>query len=283
MTTTLTAGSRRIPTRLGELHVEVTGDGPPAVLWHSMFVDSRSWQRITPELARRRTLILVDGPSSGASDPLTRTSSIAECATVAADVLDALHITGPVDWVGNAWGGHVGIQIAATRPERILTLVAIGTPTQPLDGRPRRNVRVLRPVYRLIGGRGPIAAGLLDALLTEATRANDPEAAEIVLGAFRRAGRAGMARAMQSFVLDRPDLSAAARAIDAPVRFIATDDRGEWTPAQATTMAAQMRAADVVIISESRALPNLEAPAAVVAAITEFWDDHSPPLMDAAW
>jgi pimeloyl-ACP methyl ester carboxylesterase len=271
MTTTLAAGSRRIPTDVGQLHVEVTGDGPPAVLWHSMFVDSRSWQRVVPALARQRTLILIDGPSSGASDPLTRTSSIAECATIAAAVLDALHVGEPVDWVGNAWGGHVGIQLAATQPQRIRTLVAIGTPTHRLAGRQRRSVLALRPVYRLIGGRGPVAGGLLGALLTDATRATDAEAVEIVLSAFRDADRAGMGRAMRSFVLDRPDLGVEARAIQAPVRFIVTDDRGEWTPAQATAMAAQMRSTDVVTITAARALPNLEQPGAVSDAITEFW------------
>ena len=28
-----------VPTRLGDLRVEICGSGPPAVLWHSLFVD----------------------------------------------------------------------------------------------------------------------------------------------------------------------------------------------------------------------------------------------------
>ena len=36
----------------------------------------------------------------------------------------------PVDWVGNAWGGHVGIVFAATWPDRCRTLVTFGTPIQ---------------------------------------------------------------------------------------------------------------------------------------------------------
>ena len=37
---------RRIQTRVGSLAVRVRGEGPPAVLWHSLFVDERSWQRV---------------------------------------------------------------------------------------------------------------------------------------------------------------------------------------------------------------------------------------------
>jgi pimeloyl-ACP methyl ester carboxylesterase len=37
-----------------------------------------------------------------------------------------------VDWVGNAWGGHVGILFAAVNPNRCRSLVTIGTPVHAL-------------------------------------------------------------------------------------------------------------------------------------------------------
>jgi pimeloyl-ACP methyl ester carboxylesterase len=46
-----------------------------------------------------------------------------ECAAAAATVLDVLGISGPVDWVGNAWAGHVGVIFAPTSPARCRTLV----------------------------------------------------------------------------------------------------------------------------------------------------------------
>ena len=41
----------RITTQVGVLDVRVLGEGPPAVLWHSLFVDERSWERVEDELA----------------------------------------------------------------------------------------------------------------------------------------------------------------------------------------------------------------------------------------
>ena len=60
----------RIPTRVGSLAVRVLGEGPPAVLWHSLFVDERSWQRVVDGLAGERRLVIITGPGHGASsDP----------------------------------------------------------------------------------------------------------------------------------------------------------------------------------------------------------------------
>src|SRR5665811_2462672 len=61
----------RIATEFGWLDARVV-PGPPqvAVLWHSMFTDSRSWDRVVDDLREKRTLVLVDGWSFGASADL---------------------------------------------------------------------------------------------------------------------------------------------------------------------------------------------------------------------
>ena len=88
------------------------GSGPPAVLWHAMFVDSTSWIGVVPLLQRERTLLLVDGPGWGASDPLSGTHRMSEAVRAAAEVVERLSPGQPVDWVGNGWGGHVGMELA---------------------------------------------------------------------------------------------------------------------------------------------------------------------------
>jgi hypothetical protein len=59
-----------VDTRLGALPVRVRGEGPVAVLWHSLFVDDRTWNRVEDDLARVRRLVIITGPGHGASrDP----------------------------------------------------------------------------------------------------------------------------------------------------------------------------------------------------------------------
>src|SRR5450759_809400 len=63
----------RIETELGWLAAQVVpGPAHVAVLWHSMFTDSRSWSRVVDDLRQKRTLVLVDGWSFGASADLDR-------------------------------------------------------------------------------------------------------------------------------------------------------------------------------------------------------------------
>src|SRR5450755_4326765 len=111
--TTMNEAVHLLPTRIGTLHVRVTGHGPVAVLWHSLFVDSRSWYRVEPALAAQRTLVLIDGPSHGGSQPARQRFTLDDCAVAAGEILDQLGMTAPVDWVGSAWGGHVGMVLAA--------------------------------------------------------------------------------------------------------------------------------------------------------------------------
>lgn len=267
-----------VPTALGRLHVRSIGSGPPAVLWHSMFVDSHSWDRVVPLLAGRRTLFLVDAPSSGLSDPLATASDIPGSARAAADVVDDVRRrTGAesVDWIGNAWGGHVGLQLAADQPGLLRTVVAISAPTQPIVTALRWRVHLLLPLYRLFGARGPVLDTIEQTLFTDATRADDAEAVALLRGSLAHSGKS-MIPAIQTAILNRTDLSAQAREIEVPVLFVATDDRGEWTPDEAAAMAAQMPDARVATVHDARVIPALEQPRATAAAILEFWANVLP-------
>lgn len=126
----------RITTELGELAARVV-PGPPevAILWHSMFTDSRSWDPILDDLRAKRTLVLVDGWSFGASGNLDRVvpKFIDRCVQGAVAVVAQVQkelAAGPVDWLGSAWGGHVGMHLAATRPELVRSLITVSTPVQ---------------------------------------------------------------------------------------------------------------------------------------------------------
>ena len=92
----------QVHTRLGPLHVQTVGSGPPAVLWHSLFADSTTWIRVARPLAAARRLVLIDGPAHGDNPPVPHRFTLDDCAGAAADVLDHFGIDQPVDWLGNA-------------------------------------------------------------------------------------------------------------------------------------------------------------------------------------
>ena len=267
----------RIATEFGQLDARVVS-GPPevAVLWHSMFTDSRSWDRVVDDLREKRTLVLLDGWSFGASADLDHVVDhfndrcVQAAAAVVAQVQAEL-APGPVDWVGSAWGGHVGLQLAATRPDMVRSLITISTPVHAPSAALRRQVRLLLPVYRAIGMRGPVRRGLLDGMLTPLTQRTDPEAVAALVAPMSRRNRGAIARTVQSGVLSRTDLAWAAVRVSCPTLMIATDDRSEWSPSECAATTATMKDARTAVLTGTCALPSLECPAQLVALVTDFW------------
>ena len=182
---------RMIQTTVGRLRVRIEGDEPSrgtAVLWHSLFVDERTWDRVVPDLAQDRRLILITGPGHGASGDPGRRYTLQDCADAAAEVLHAADVPDPVDWVGNAWGGHVGLVLAAGRPELVRTLIAASSSIHPWQRAVRLQTQlVLLPVYRLLGPVGFIVDAVVEGNLSQATRLRDRSAETLVRDCFTQA------------------------------------------------------------------------------------------------
>jgi pimeloyl-ACP methyl ester carboxylesterase len=259
-----------VPTRLGRLHVRTIGEGAPTVLWSSMFVDSHSWDRLVPLLPLDRQYLLVDPPGLGLSEPLPRVSNIAEAADAGTDLLDGLHVNGSVDWLGNAFGGHVGFKLAA-RPGVLRSLVAVSSPAEPISAPLRRQINLLLPILSMAGPVGPVRDAVLAGMVTEASAAHE-SIRRIVLESLTRPTRRSMARAVRSFILNRVDVTAELSQLTVPSLFVASDDRGDWRPHDAEAAAAIAPRAEAVTISGARTVIPLEQPEALACEVRRFWN-----------
>jgi pimeloyl-ACP methyl ester carboxylesterase len=269
---TLSERAVRVETRLGSLSVRRVGSGAMTVLWSSMFVDSHTWDRMLPLLvagAPDREFVLIDPPGLGLSEPLDRNSTIAEAAGAARDALAALGATGPVDWVGNAFGGHVGYELAMDA-SIIKSFVAISSPTEPIAPNLRRKISMLHPLLRLAGPVGPVRSAIVSAMLTDAS-AQTPATLQVVLDSLARPTRESMSRALRSFIIDRVDVNGHLPKILVPSLFVASDDRGDWSPGDAERAARLAPRAKAITIKGARTLVPLEQPAALAEALLAFW------------
>ncbi|MEU2002702.1 alpha/beta fold hydrolase [Rhodococcus sp. NPDC019627] len=115
-------------------------------------------------------MISIDGPGHGASTAVRRRFTMEECAEAATAVLDALGVTEPVDWVGNAWGGHVGLVAAAHDPDRCRSVVTVGTPTQALSRTERAKIVPMVWAYRVAGPIPPLTTAVMNVLLGKELR-----------------------------------------------------------------------------------------------------------------
>lgn len=266
-----------VNTDLGRLHVRRTGTGAPVVLWHSLFVDSRSWGPLVDDLALQRTVYAIDGPSHGRSDPVARDFTFDEVAAAAVQALDRMGLTEPVDWVGNAWGGHVGIRLATG--QRLRTLTTIGTPVQGFTVREKlAKAWPLVYIHRLSGPNGFIVKQLMSSLVGAQAIAAQPDQAATIAASFRDADRTGMYHAMQSMMLKRTGIESLLGDITVPTLVMSVrDDVTGWRPDEARRTCAAIPECRVEeVAGTGHVSPLLVDRARILRLITEFWSSVSP-------
>ena len=267
----MTTLETHIPTCLGDLRVRRTGTGSPTVLWHSLWVDSRSWGPLTQTLAAQRQVVTIDGPGYGTSSPIHRDFTLDECACAAGEVLDALALD-TVDWIGNAWGGHVGIVLATAEPDRLRSLTTIAAPVMPVSRRQRwTQTYPLAVAYRLLGPNPLLTKILFDVLLGGAGTAHPAQAAELK-AAFRAMDRESVRRTIR-YMHNWQALTDQLAGVTVPT-LLMTGDLGDqhWSPADAHAAAATMPDARVVPLTGSGHVgPLLVDTDAIAQAVTEFW------------
>lgn len=262
-----------VSTHLGRLHVGQAGSGPPAILWHSLWVDSRSWGPLIDALGAHRRVLTVDGPGYGRSSPIHRDFTLDDCASAACEVLDHLGITGPVDWVGSAWGGHVGITLAASGRDRLRSLVTIAAPVAPVT-RLQRWTRTypLAMLYRLMGPHPFVTKALFDVLLGTDAIAAQPDRAAEMMNAFKDADRESIRRTIRFMHSWRP-LNEKLAAVTVPTLLITGDLADQhWQPADAEAAAATMHDARAVPVTGTGHLGPLLLDVDLIAeTVAEFW------------
>jgi len=262
-----------VSTCLGELNVEQSGSGPPALLWHSLWVDSRSWGPLVDLFGAHRRVITIDGPGYGRSSPIRRDFTLDDCAAAACEVLDQLGISEPVDWVGNAWGGHVGITLAVAHSSRLRSLVTIAAPLTPVSRRQRwTQTYPLAAFYRLFGPNRLLTKVLFDTLLSTTAIAAQPDRSEEMINAFIRADRKSIRRTIR-YMHTWPSLNDKLPAVTIPTLFITGNlEDQHWQPTDAEAAAAAMPDCRVVSVSGTGHLgPLLVNVDEIAAAIAEFW------------
>jgi pimeloyl-ACP methyl ester carboxylesterase len=264
-----------VSTRLGRLYVAQVGSGPPASLWHSLWVDSRSWGPLVDALAAHRRVVTIDGPGYGRSSPIHRDFTLDECAQAAGEVLDQLGITEPVDWVGNAWGGHVGITLAVSQPHRLRSLVTIAAPLTPVGLRQRwTQTYPLALLYRLTGANRFFTKALFDALLGAKAIAAQPVRASEMMSAFKDFDRESIRRTIRYMHSGWHNLAEKLPIVTVPTLLIAGDLADQhWQPADAQAAAATMPDARAVAVTGAGHVGPLLLDVDLIAnTVIEFWE-----------
>lgn len=113
---------RHVSTRFGEIAVEESGSGPPALFVHGIFLNGHLWRHVVPRVAHARRCVCVDllahGETRAAAGVEMRFTVQAE---MLAALIDALGFD-TIDLVANDSGGGIAQIFAAAHPARLRSL-----------------------------------------------------------------------------------------------------------------------------------------------------------------
>jgi 2-succinyl-6-hydroxy-2,4-cyclohexadiene-1-carboxylate synthase len=129
MRTAISVVSRTIDTGDGlQLHVTLSGDGPPLVLLHGFTGSAETWAPLRTQLEPAHRIVAIDLPGHGRSSVPESPARYAleRFADDLSRVLDALGIERTV-MLGYSMGGRAALRFAHRHPERLTALVLEST------------------------------------------------------------------------------------------------------------------------------------------------------------
>jgi 3-oxoadipate enol-lactonase len=269
----------RVATPVGRLSVEVSGQGPAVVLWHSFLHHGGMWNAQVEALSAHFRVLNVDAPGHGRSDVIRRPLTMADCADAVLAVLDHEGIDRAA-MCGLSWGGMVAMKLATIAPERLWSMALFDTSC-------RTEPRLNRAKY--------VALGTLFTQLGAVPRLMQP-VEKLLFGPRARRGGGPLIEDWRAYVarLDRPsvwqalrciferaDLTAQLSRVRIPTLVGVGEDDAAQPIAESRAIAAAIAGARLVVFPSSGHLSALESPAPVNDALLAFLLEHQPAT-DAA-
>ena len=109
-----------------QMHVQVTGEGTPTVVFESgMGASCLSWTLVQPHVAQFARAVSYDRAGHGWSDPAGEPRTARQIAQELHTLLDAAGISGPYVLVGHSFGGYVNLAFAHLYRDEVVGMVLL--------------------------------------------------------------------------------------------------------------------------------------------------------------
>lgn len=139
------------------LVARVLGDGPPIALLHGLGASGRYWGSAYDQLSVAHRLVVPDLLGFGASPRPNHGYGPDEHAAMIAACLDAAKVREPAVLAAHSAGAIVALRLAATRPDLVRAVIAVGPPLYRNAQDAHRHLAALGAMARLFANDGHFA------------------------------------------------------------------------------------------------------------------------------
>lgn len=241
-----------------DVHAVVEGDpdAPAVVLSNSLGSDLSMWDRQVSALQRRFRVVRYDHRGHGRSPVPPGPYRIEELAADVLALLDRLGIE-RASLCGLSLGGMVGMQLAATAPERVDRLVLLCTSVR-LDGAEAYRDRAQQVREQ---GTEAVAAAVVDRWFTPELAVRDPELIARMRAMVAATPTEGYAACCEA--LAAMDLGPVVARITAPTLVLAGADDRATPPAHGEAIVAGIPDSRLEVLPQAAHMANVEQAEAV--------------------
>ncbi len=251
----------------GELEYAVAGDGPALLLLHAFPLGLFMWEPQAEAFAATHLVIRFDARGFGGSAPCGGPLTMDRIADDAAALLDHLGIA-TATVMGCSMGGYAALAFVRRHARRLSRLVLQDTRAG-ADGDEAKAGRAALAAKVLAEGSGAAAAAFLPRLLGETTQREQPTLVDELRERILATAPQTIADALHGLAA-RPDSRPTLEAIGVPALVLVGAEDVLTPPAEAEALAAGIRGARLAVVPRAGHLANLEAPAALNAAVASF-------------
>jgi pimeloyl-ACP methyl ester carboxylesterase len=267
-----------------ELSSYVFGQGPPVVLLHGLAATKLSYLPLLPALAQRYQVIVPDLPGHGESSKPRARYTPKYFSRIMRALFDELGLDNAAV-VGNSMGGRIALEVVATDPHRVNSLILLDPAAAGLPF----------PLYaRLLGllptGVGAIPVPWRKRIVVTAIRqmfvrperlprAGYLAAADEFIRIYRK-GRARIAllSAMRGLIADEPEAFwQRAREIDVPTLIVWGRQDRLVPVGLGHRLANTIRDSQLVVLPDTGHVPQFEQPDETRKLMLDFLDGINPP------
>src|SRR5947209_4123685 len=248
----------------GTVNAAQSGNGPPLVLFHSLLSDRASFDRIVPELSEKFRVIVPELPGFGQSEAVS--GGLAAVADRMAGVVDDCADGDDVMVLGNGYGGFVALQMAIRHPNIAtrLILADCGAAFSEPGREAFRNMAAASSAK----GLSAITDVAMRRLFAPEFQAAHPELMRDRREAFLKTDPDVFRAACDA--LAKLDLRPELNQVKVPVLVLVGEHDEATPPPMSHEIAAGLPQARLKILAGCAHVPQLQAPAAFLAAIGDF-------------
>jgi 3-oxoadipate enol-lactonase len=254
------------------VHYDVTGQGPPLLLGHSLLCDGRMWEDVVPALSRRFRVYNIDARGHGRSTFRDDEFTLEDLAEDWLAILDAEKIERAL-LCGLSMGGMTAMRLALARPERVAALALLDTSADPERAVERILYLVLAEVQRATGVR-PLAPVIERKFFGRTTRRERRDVVERGMERILERDARAFYPATQA-VFRRNGIVERLREIRCPTLVLVGEEDVATPLSRASRIAQGVAGAELVVIPRAGHMAPMEQPAAVEQALLSFFDRHA--------